>query len=68
MDNTAGLPFARYWRLPAVMAYTQRSRSAIYADQTFPRPIKIGPNTSVWKVDEVVSWCAERESAQQVAA
>lgn len=58
----------RYWRLPAVLAYTQRSRSAIYADPTFPRPIRLGPNTAAWKRDAVIAWCAERESAQQVAA
>ena len=41
-------PDARYWRLPAVVAYTGRSKSRIYDDPTFPKPIKLGPNTSAW--------------------
>lgn len=52
---------ARYWRLPAVLAYTQRSRSAIYADPAFPKPVKLGPNTSAWVASEVIDWCTTRE-------
>lgn len=62
-------PSARFWRLPAVLAYTQRSRSRIYADATFPRPLKLGPNTSAWIAAEVIAWCTAREvSAREVAA
>lgn len=49
---------AKFWRLPAVIKFTQRSRSAIYRDATFPRPVKLGPNTSAWLVDEVRAWAA----------
>jgi predicted DNA-binding transcriptional regulator AlpA len=59
---------ARYWRLQAVKAYTQRSRSAIYRDPTFPRPIKLGPGTSAWTVAAVVAWCEARETAAKAAA
>lgn len=61
-------PAARYWRLPAVCAYTQRSRSSIYRDATFPKPIKIGPNTSAWLADDVRAWCDAREKAALQAA
>lgn len=63
--NPASMPLdteARYWRLPQVMRYTGRSRTRLYGDPTFPRPIKIGPNTSVWLVKEVIAWCEARES------
>jgi prophage regulatory protein len=53
---------ARYWRLPAVLTYTQRSRSAIYADPTFPKPVKLGPSTSAWLASEVVDWCNALEN------
>ena len=55
-------PDARYWRLPAVLTYTGRSRSRIYGDETFPKPIKLGPNTSAWIAEEVRDWCAAREA------
>jgi prophage regulatory protein len=58
---------ARYWRLPAVKTYTGRSRSAIYRDTTFPKPIKLGPNTSAWIAEEVRAWCEQRD-AEAVAA
>ena len=62
-------PTARYWRLPAVILFTGRSRSAIYRDQSFPRPIKLGPNTSAWLAEDVRAWCDAREAeAQKVAA
>jgi prophage regulatory protein len=52
-----------------VIAYTQRSRSSIYRDPTFPRPIKLGPNTAAWLAADVQAWCAAREAeAQKVAA
>jgi prophage regulatory protein len=63
-------PAARYWRLPQVTAYTGRSRSRIYEDPTFPRPIRLGPNTAAWIVTEVIAWCeaCEAESRRQNAA
>jgi prophage regulatory protein len=51
---------ARFWRLPQVARYTGRSRSAIYRDATFPKPIKLGPNTSGWEAESVRKWCDDR--------
>jgi prophage regulatory protein len=53
---------ATFWRLPAVLAYTQRSRSSIYRDASFPKPVKLGPNTAAWVAAEVKDWCQERIS------
>lgn len=49
-------PSAKFWRLPAVMAFTQRSRSSIYRDPDFPKPISLAPRTSAWVVEEVMQW------------
>lgn len=51
---------ANFWRLPAVKKFTQRSRSAIYRDPTFPKPVKLGPNTVAWVASEVRSWSEAR--------
>jgi len=59
---------ARFWRLPAVIAYCQRSRSAIYRDRSFPRPIRIGPNTAVWIAADVFRWCEAREAEAREAS
>lgn len=56
---------ATFWRLPAVLAYTQRSRSAIYRDPTFPRPVRLAPNTSAWVAAEVKNWCEQRIAASR---
>ncbi|WP_374474304.1 helix-turn-helix transcriptional regulator [Arenimonas sp.] len=59
---------AKFWRLPAVMAYTQRSKTAIYRDTTFPKPVKLGPNTSAWLAAEVRAWCDQRAAQREVTA
>ena len=60
---------ARYWNITATCSYTQRSKSRLYADPSFPRPIKIGPNTSRFLASEVRAWCDAREAdARKVAA
>lgn len=59
---------ARFWRLPAVKQFTQRSRSAIYRDETFPKPVKLGPNTVAWPADEVRAWCDQRTAERGAAA
>ena len=61
-------PAARSWRLPAVMAYTQRSRTSIYRDPSFPRPVKLGPNTSAWEATEVRAWCDARAAEREQVA
>lgn len=59
----------RLLRLDAVKTITGLSRSTIYADPHFPRPVKIGERAVAWVEDEIKEWVdariAERE---QVAA
>jgi prophage regulatory protein len=59
---------AQFWRLPAVKHFTQRSRSAIYRDPSFPKPVKLGPNTVAWVAEEVRAWCAARIADREAIA
>lgn len=47
-------------RLQAVKAITGRSRSSIYADPDFPRPVKIGARAVAWVEQEVRDWVDAR--------
>ena len=47
---------SRLLRLDAVKEITGRSRSAIYADPIFPRPVKIGERAVAWVEDEIRDW------------
>jgi prophage regulatory protein len=50
----------RFLRLPQVKALTGRSRSRIYDDPNFPKPIKLGIRESAWIESEVHAWMRER--------
>jgi prophage regulatory protein len=50
----------RLIRLREVLAKTGRSRSAVYADPTFPRVIKLSARASAWLEVEIDAWIAER--------
>jgi prophage regulatory protein len=55
-------------RLPAVIARTGLSRSAIYRLGQlgqFPRPVAIGPRASAWPSNEVDAWIAARIAASR---
>lgn len=39
-----------------------------FADLNFPKPYKIGPNTSVWDEAELDAWDAERKAQTNTAA
>ena len=39
------------------------SREARFAHLNFPKPVKIGPNTTVWDEDELDRYSAERKAA-----
>jgi prophage regulatory protein len=55
----------RLLRLAAVKEITGLSRSTIYADPAFPKPVKIGDRAVAWVEDEIKHWIdariAERE-------
>lgn len=50
----------RLLRLDAVKEITGLSRSTIYADATFPRPVKIGERAVAWIDDEIKDWVDAR--------
>jgi prophage regulatory protein len=56
-------------RLSAVQARTGKSRSDIYIDATFPKPVKIGAGAraAAWVEAEVDAWIAERIADREVA-
>tara|TARA_R110002049_G_scaffold111070_5_gene260205 strand:- start:152 stop:361 length:210 start_codon:yes stop_codon:yes gene_type:complete len=57
----------RLIKLPEVEKLTGKSRSAIYSDPSFPRPVKLSKRASAFVESEVYAWIesriAEREKA-----
>lgn len=58
----------RLIRVREVMALTGKSRSAVYADPTFPRPVRIGVRAVAWFETEVEAWLAERAAERDAEA
>lgn len=62
---------SRLLRLDAVKEITGLSRSTIYADPNFPRPVKIGERAVAWVEVEIQEWVnariAEREPEKAAA-
>jgi prophage regulatory protein len=54
-------------RLPAVKELTGLSRSTIYADPDFPKPVKIGPRAVAWVDQEISDWIAAKIAAREAA-
>ncbi len=44
------------------------SREARFAHLNFPKPVKVGPNTTAWHVDELGSYDAERIAMRDAVA
>jgi prophage regulatory protein len=60
------------WRRPKVEEKTGLRRSAIYAaiaEDRFPKPVRLGPNSVAWLAGEVEAWIkarvAERDEAEK---
>jgi len=51
-------------RLSSVKELTGLSRSSIYADPQFPKPVKIGPRSVAWVEAEVRDWICARIEAR----
>lgn len=43
-------------RLPEVMKLSGKSKTSIYEDPEFPKPIKIGRRSSGWIKTEILQW------------
>jgi prophage regulatory protein len=56
-------PGDRFVRLKEVRSITGRSKTQIYADPTFPRPIKLSQRESAWLESEVRAWMQTRVNA-----
>lgn len=52
-------------RLPDVMGRTGLSRSAVYASEGFPKPVKIGNRAVAWVASEVEAWIQETINANR---
>jgi len=57
----------RLLKIPEVESITGKSRTSIYSDTTFPRPVKIGPRASAWVESEVMAWIESRITTRQTA-
>ncbi len=61
----------RLLRLPEVLSRTGLSRSTLYADQQFPKSVKVGQRAVAWPEDEIEAWInariAERDPPVEVA-
>lgn len=53
----------RFLRLPEVRHITGRSKTQIYGDETFPRPIKIAKRESRWVESSVRAWMQSKVDA-----
>ena len=51
-------------RLKQVLATTGKSRSSVYADPSFPKPILIGARSVAWVESEIDDWITARIAAR----
>jgi prophage regulatory protein len=52
-------------RLSEVLRRTGKSRSAVYADDSFPQQIKIGKRSVAWIGSEIDQWISDRVNASR---
>lgn len=48
--------------IAAVCKFTDKSRPTIYRwsrEGFFPKPVKIGPNSSAWRIADLHTWAAD---------
>ena len=50
----------RFMKIREVLRLTGKSKSALYGDPSFPKPVKIGSQASAWVDDEISEWMASR--------
>ena len=56
MQNTIDLPAVGYVRLPQLLKIFPVSKSAWWEgcrNGVFPKPVKLGPRTSAWRVEDI---------------
>jgi prophage regulatory protein len=60
----------RFLRLPQVQARVGLSPMTIWRREkarSFPRRVKLGPNSVAWVEEEIDQWCAARAAARDQA-
>lgn len=70
-SSASSSPVPRLIRLPAVLQMVGLSRSEVWrriAAGAFPRPIKLGPNTSAFIEAEVATWVANQIASHRKGA
>lgn len=60
-------PVSRLVRIKEVEALVGKKKSSIYADPTFPRPVKIGARASAWVLAEILRWVEQRIAQREAA-
>jgi predicted DNA-binding transcriptional regulator AlpA len=61
-------PGDRFIKIREVQELTSRKKSQIYADPTFPRPVKLSVRESAWVYSQVLAWMqAKIEAAMRQA-
>lgn len=58
---------SKFLRIDAVKEITGLSRSTIYKDPSFPKPVKIGARAAAWVAEEVEEWVNSRIQARRAA-
>ncbi len=58
---------SKFLRLQAVKEITGLSRSTIYADPAFPKPVKIGERAVAWVDEEIRGWVDARIQEREAA-
>ena len=56
MQNTIDLPAVGYVRLPQILKIFPVSKSAWWEgcrNGVYPKPVKLGPRTSAWRVEDI---------------
>ena len=62
-DNVAVM----FLRIQAVIRVTGLSRSTLYrliADESFPRPVRLGPRAVAWRRSDIDAWGEARSTAR----
>jgi prophage regulatory protein len=57
------LPETGFVRQPAVLAHVNFSKSTLWlkvARGEFPKPLKLGPRITAWRVEDIRAWIAAR--------
>ena len=67
-NSTSNLPETGFIRLPTVQKITGTAVSTIWLwvkKGLFPKPHKIGPNTTAWKIEEVRQWIEDKSKREE---